>query len=193
MRSDTLHHGLYFGDALFGATEKQWGWLLALGILFVALGTIGLAMLFSVTLASMLYLAVLLAIGGAVQTVQAFTFHGWRNVVSHLLMGALYLFAAYVVVENPVALSLTLTLVLAAALVVLGIVRGVTAVMHREYPQWGWLLFSGILTVALGAMIMAQWPISGFWAIGLFVAIDMVFHGWSYIGLAMAVKDATAH
>ena len=195
MRSDTLHHDLhfYFGDALFGATEKQWGWLMALGILFVALGTVGLAMQFTVTLASIMYLGILLLIGGAVQTVQAFTFHGWRNVVSHLLMGVLYLFVAYTVIENPVAMSVTLTLVLAAALVGLGIVRGVTAVMHREYSQWGWLLFSGILTVVLGAMIMAQWPISGLWVIGLVVAIDMVFHGWSYIGLALAVKDAKAH
>jgi len=166
---------------------------MALGILFVALGTVGLATLFTATLASILYLGALLLIGGTVQTVQAFTFHGWRNIVSHLLMGALYLLAAYLVVTNPVAMSLTLTLVLAATLVGLGVVRGVTAVMHREYSRWGWLLFSGILTTLLGAMIMAQWPISGFWAIGLFVAIDLIFHGWSYIGLALAVKDAHAH
>jgi uncharacterized membrane protein HdeD (DUF308 family) len=193
MKSDILYHGFHYGDALFGATERHWGWLLGLGILFVGLGTVGLATSFTVTLASILYLGVLLMIGGAVQTVQAFTFHGWRNIVSHLLMGVLYLFAAYVVVTNPVAMSVTLTLVLALALVGLGIVRGVTAVMHREYRQWGWLLFSGILTVFLGAMIIAQWPISGLWAIGLFVAIDMIFHGWSYIGLALAVKDAHAH
>ena len=42
-------------------------------------------------------------------------------------------------------------------------------------------------------MIMAQWPMTGFWVIGLFVAIDLIFHGWSYIGLALAVKDAHAH
>ncbi|HXE96749.1 MAG TPA: HdeD family acid-resistance protein [Dongiaceae bacterium] len=193
MRSDILHHGYHYGDVLFGATDREWGRLMALGILFVALGTVGLATLFTATLASILYLGALLLIGGTVQTVQAFTFHGWRNIVSHLLMGALYLLAAYLVVTNPVAMSLTLTLVLAATLVGLGVVRGVTAVMHREYSRWGWLLFSGILTTLLGAMIMAQWPISGFWAIGLFVAIDLIFHGWSYIGLALAVKDAHAH
>src|SRR6185369_294229 len=193
MRSDILHHGYHYGDVLFGATDREWGRLMALGILFVALGTVGLATLFTATLASILYLGALLLIGGTVQTVQAFTFHGWRNIVSHLLMGALYLLAAYLVVTNPVAMSLTLTLVLAATLVGLGVVRGVTAVMHREYSRWGWLLFSGILTTLLGAMIMAQWRISGFWAIGLFVAIDLIFHGWSYIWLALAVKDAHAH
>jgi uncharacterized membrane protein HdeD (DUF308 family) len=183
---------MYFGDALFGASEKQWGWILALGVAFVILGTVGLGMLFSVTLASTLLFGILLAIGGVVQAVQAFSFHGWRNIVSHLLMGAVYLFAGYVVILNPLAASATLTLFLASALVVLGILRGITAVMHREYRQWGWMLFSGLLTLALGVMIMAQWPVSGLWVIGLFVAIDLIFHGWSYIGLALAVKDAHA-
>ena len=127
------------------------------------------------------------------QSLQAFTFHGWRNIVSHLLMGVVYLFAAYVIIQNPLAASATLTLLLASALSVLGIIRGVTAVMHREYRQWGWLLFSGILTFALGIMIMAQWPVTGLWVIGLFVAMDMIFHGFSYISLALAVKKAHAH
>jgi uncharacterized membrane protein HdeD (DUF308 family) len=193
MKSGTLHHDFLFGDALFGASEKQWGWILALGVIFVALGTVGLGMVFTVTLASIFYLGILLFIGGAAQTVQAFTFHGWRNIVSHLLMGALYLFAAYAVIQNPLVTSATLTLFLAATLVLLGIIRGVTAVLHREYRQWGWLLFSGILTAAIGVMIMAQWPATGLWVIGLFVAIDLIFHGWAYIGLALAVKDTHAH
>jgi uncharacterized membrane protein HdeD (DUF308 family) len=193
MKGGIVHHGFFYGDALFGATEKQWGWLMALGILFVALGTIGLGMLFALTLASILYLGILLLVGGAIQTVQAFSFQGWRNVASHLLMGVLYLFAAYMVIANPVAASATLTLLLASALVVLGIVRGATAIAHREYHQWGWLLFSGIVSVVLGVMILAQWPVTGFWVIGLYVAIDMIFHGWSYIGLSLAVKDAHAH
>ena len=77
--------------------------------------------------------------------------------------------------------------------VALGIIRSVTAVLHREYRQWGWLLFSGVLTVALGVMIMAQWPVSGLWVIGLYVVIDMIFHGCANIGLALAVKAAHAH
>ena len=192
MKTGTLHHDYLFGDALFGASEKQWGWVMALGILFVALGTIGLGMLFAVTLASIFYLGILLFVGGAAQAVQAFSFHGWRNVVSHLLIGALYLFASYLVIQNPLATSATLTLFLAAALVGLGIVRGATAIMHREYRQWGWLLFSGIVSVALGVMIMANWPVTGLWVIGLYVAIDMICHGWSYIGLSLAIKDAHA-
>ena len=121
MRTGTVHHGFFFGDALFGASEKQWGWILALGTMFVVLGTVGLGMLFTLTLVSILYFGVLLLIAGAVQAVQAFTFHGWRNIVSHVLTGAVYLFAGYVVIQNPLAASATLTILLASALMVLGI------------------------------------------------------------------------
>jgi len=193
MKILTMHHGVFFGDSLFGASEKQWGWIMALGVLFVIFGTVGLGMLFTLTMASILFFGILLLIGGAAQSIQAFTFHGWRNIVSHLLMGAFYLFAAYVIINNPLAVSATLTLLLASVFMALGVIRSVTAVQHREYRQWGWLLFSGLLTVALGVMILAQWPVSGLWVIGLFVAIDMIFHGWAYIWLALAVKAARAH
>ncbi len=52
MRSGTMQHGFFFGDDLFGATDKQWGWIMALGILFVVLGTVGLGAVFMLTLAS---------------------------------------------------------------------------------------------------------------------------------------------
>ncbi len=89
--------------------------------------------------------------------------------------------------------STTLTLLLAYTMLALGVLRSVTAVVHREYRQWGMMFFSGLLTVALGAMIIAQWPISGLWVIGLFVAVDLMFHGFSYIGLSLAVRGAQAN
>src|ERR1700688_3426402 len=113
MRNLTMHHGVFFGDSLFGASERQWGWIMALGVLFVVCGTIGIGMLSTLTLASIVFFGILLLLVGAVQAIQAFTFHGWRNIVSHLLMACLYLFASYVVIENPLAASATLTLLLA--------------------------------------------------------------------------------
>jgi hypothetical protein len=39
-------------------------------------------------------------------------------------------------------------------------------------------------------MIMTAWPMSGTWIIGLLIAIDMIFHGWGYVALALVAKDA---
>ena len=38
-------------------------------------------------------------------------------------------------------------------------------------------------------MILARWPVSGLWVIGLFVAIEMIFGGWSYIFIALGAKE----
>ena len=55
---------------------------------------------------------------------------------------------------------------------------------------WGWPLVGGIISIILGLLIIAQWPISGFWVIGLFVAIEMIVSGWSYIFVALAARQA---
>jgi len=37
-------------------------------------------------------------------------------------------------------------------------------------------------------MIFAQWPVSGLWVIGLFIAIEMIMHGISLVTIALACK-----
>jgi uncharacterized membrane protein HdeD (DUF308 family) len=38
-------------------------------------------------------------------------------------------------------------------------------------------------------VIILQWPISGFWVIGLFVAIEMIMNGWATIAIAITAKN----
>jgi uncharacterized membrane protein HdeD (DUF308 family) len=37
----------------------------------------------------------------------------------------------------------------------------------------------------MGFLLLAQWPASGLWVIGLFVGIDLIFRGWTWIRLAL--------
>ena len=39
-------------------------------------------------------------------------------------------------------------------------------------------------------MIVLQWPVSGLWVIGLFVAIELILNGWSYVFVALAARKA---
>jgi uncharacterized membrane protein HdeD (DUF308 family) len=58
-----------------------------------------------------------------------------------------------------------------------------------RFPQWGWVLAGGVLNLVLGIMIWRQWPVTGLWVIGLFVGIDMIFNGWTWIMLALRLKS----
>jgi len=38
-------------------------------------------------------------------------------------------------------------------------------------------------------MIYSSWPVSGLWVIGLFVGIDMILSGWSWIVLSLGARS----
>jgi uncharacterized membrane protein HdeD (DUF308 family) len=170
--------------------QKNWGWLLVLGLSSIVLGTLGLYMTFALTLASVLFFGVLILAAGVFQLVHAFTCTGWKSVLWHVLIALLYIAAGVDIMLNPARASLVLTLVLAGILVAVGLLRGVMAFQLRPASGWLWTLLSGLVSIALGGMIYAQWPDSGLWVIGLFVAIELIFNGWSYLFIALAARQA---
>jgi len=177
---------------LFGALEKNWGWLLALGIVFVVLGTIGLGMAVTLTIASLLVFGVLLLAGGVIQLFEAFKNKGWRSTLWHVLIAILYIVAGITVLDDPVLASKVLTLLLAGVILGIGIVRVAVALQHRGTAGWTWTLLGGIASIVLGVLIYLRWPVSALWLIGMFVAIDLIISGWSYIFLALAARRAGA-
>lgn len=174
----------------FGNLKKNWGWMLAAGIIFIVLGTIGLGMAGALTVASVWIFGILMLIGGGVQLADAFKCTGWKGVIWHVLIGLLYIGAGILMINRPLVASVVITAMLAGAFMVIGLFRIIIALQVRGQKGWAWLLIAGLISLALGLMIIAKWPVSGLWVIGLFVAIEMIFHGWSYVLLALAAKNA---
>jgi uncharacterized membrane protein HdeD (DUF308 family) len=174
---------------VLGDLVHNWGWLLAQGILLVVLGTVGLGMTIWLTLASVFIFGVFLVIGGGVQIFQTFKCKGWESILWHGLIAVLYVLAGLSIMADPLAASTLITLLLAGALMGIGVVRLIMAFQWRGVKNWGWPLIGGIAAIVLGFMILARWPVSGFWVIGLFVAIEMIFSGWSSIFIALAAKE----
>jgi uncharacterized membrane protein HdeD (DUF308 family) len=174
---------------VLGDLVHNWGWLLAQGIFLVVLGTIGLGLTIWLTLATVFIFGVFLVIGGGVQIFQTFKCKGWGSILWHVLIAILYVLAGLSIMADPVAASALFTLLLAGALMGIGVVRLIIAFQLRGLKNWGWPLIGGIAAIVLGVMILARWPVSGFWVIGLFVAIEMIFSGWTYIIIALGAKE----
>ena len=68
-----------------------------------------------------------------------------------------------------------------------GLFRIIGSLMY-QFPHWGWTLVGGIINLALGIMIWEQWPEASLWVIGLFIGIDLIFTGWTWVMLALSVK-----
>ena len=177
-------------DTVFGELKKKWGWLLALGVLLIVLGTVGLWMSFAMTLATVIMFGALLMVGGVFQLLNAFQLKGWKSVLWHVLIALLYIAAGIVIFTDPVFASLSLTIALAWILIAVGLLRILMALQLRPANGWVWPLVSGVISILLGAMILAQWPTSGLWVIGLFVAIEMIVNGWSSVFIALAARKA---
>jgi uncharacterized membrane protein HdeD (DUF308 family) len=170
------------------AIRGNWGWILALGIVLVVVGTIAVAMPFIASLASAVAFGVLLLMGGIAQLVGAFWTRDWSGFFLSLLIGVLYVVLGLMFLRDPGDALLAMTLLLACVLLVGGLFRIIGSLMY-QFPHWGWVLVGGIINFVLGILIWQQWPVSGLWVIGLFVGIDLIFTGWTWVMLAFAVKN----
>jgi len=177
-------------NASFGELRGNWGWLLALGILFVILGTIGLGMSFALTMASMLFFGVLMLIGGGFQLGHAFKCKGWKCILWHIVTAVLYVIAGLMFINDPALASTIITLLIAGIIIGIGLFRVFIAFQMKGASGWWWLLLGGIVSIILGVLILAELPSSGMWVIGLFIAVDLIMHGWSYIFVALAARTA---
>jgi uncharacterized membrane protein HdeD (DUF308 family) len=167
--------------------KKKWGWFVGLGILLVILGTLAVGSAFITTLATVLFIGSLMMVAGLAQIVSSFSVKAWGGFFIDLLSGVLYAVAGFLVMQHPLAASATLTLLIALMLIFGGIFRIVLSLMVR-FPNWGWMLLHGVITLALGISIWNKWPADALWVIGLFVGIDMLFNGWSLVMLGFAAK-----
>jgi uncharacterized membrane protein HdeD (DUF308 family) len=58
-----------------------------------------------------------------------------------------------------------------------------------KFPRWGWAVFSGIVSVALGFMLLAMMPLASIWFIGLAIGIDLICDGVAVTGFASAIHS----
>lgn len=171
----------------------SWGWLLALGVGLVIFGMLGVALAFYLTLASVILFGALALVSGGFQL-----WHGiatkeakWSGRALHLLIALIYLVFGGLLLWDPVSGSISLTLALAAFLVVVGISRIVYAWKCRKHGwKWKLNLVGGLIDLLLAGLIFYGWPGTAFWVIGLFIAIEMMINGWLLIGVAMAARSA---
>jgi uncharacterized membrane protein HdeD (DUF308 family) len=169
--------------------RKWWALFLVLGIAMMLLGLVAIGMQFVATITTVLVLGILLLAAGVVQIANAVLGRGWRPFFLHLMAGVLDLIVGGLMIERPLMAAEALTLILAVSFVAGGSLRILYVVMER-FPGWPWVLVNGIITLLLGILIWRQWPASTLWVIGLLVGIELVFSGWTWVMLAVAVRSA---
>jgi uncharacterized membrane protein HdeD (DUF308 family) len=167
----------------------NWGWFLAFGIALVLIGVLAIARAVAATVVSMLFFGWLLVIAAGIEIVQAIMVGKWAGLYHHWLGAILFGVLGALIVWRPLVTAEILTLLMGAFFLVAGLFQVITPFVV-SLPEWGWHVLNGIITLVLGILILAQWPVSGLWVIGLFVGIELIFYGGAWIALALKLRSA---
>jgi uncharacterized membrane protein HdeD (DUF308 family) len=168
---------------------QYWGWFLAFGIGLLALGVAAVARSVTATVASMLFFGWLLIAACGIEIAQAVMVGHWAGFFHHLLGAILFGVTGLLLVTRPVISAEAVTFVMAIFFLIGGLFELIGSFVIA-LPGWGWQAADGIITLILGAMVLAQWPASGLWVIGLFIGIDLIFYGCAWIALALGLRAA---
>jgi len=170
------------------AIQKNRGWFVALGIVWIVLGALAILFPLVAGLALVVFVGWLFIIGGIVQLVHAFSTRGWSGFFLEVIGAILFIAAGVLLLLHPVYGILTLTLILAAFFVVEGIFRTVAGFRVPSGEGRGWLIAGGVLGIILGILIFTGLPTTAGWFLGLLVGIEFIFTGWSFVMIALAAR-----
>jgi len=170
--------------------RAKWGWIVALGVVYLLAGLVALGSVVMATVASVLVVGVMMIIAGVAEVISAFQIKSWGKFLLWVLLGVLYIVGGFVAFENPLLAAALLTLILGASLVASGIMRIFLAFSMKRESPWIWVLLSGLITLLLGLLILARWPVSSLYILGVFLGIDLVMAGAAWIGLGFGLRRA---
>lgn len=176
-------------QAISSLTHK-WGWFILLGIAMLLLGGIALSNLVFATEVTVYYVGITIVVAGIIQIIHAFSVKTWKSFFFWMLSGVLYAVAGALAFLNPFLASAVFTIFIAIALIASGIFRMWVAFQSNRVKGWGWVFVGGLITALAGIVIAMQWPVSGLWVLGMFLAIDLIFQGWAMIAMGFGLKTA---
>lgn len=176
---------------IFGEAVKHSGKLIAIGVLLVICGMVGLIAETAFSYASISILGVVALVGGVFMAIHAFQSKGWRTFLIQSFFAALYIGLGIFIWMAPVAALEGLTIWLAALFLVTGVLRIIAAFQNSSGGNMAWTALSGVLTIVLGIMILNSWPEGALWVPGLLLAIELLLQGWALIFIGLAIKRAS--
>lgn len=172
------------------ALRDGWRFLLIEGVILAVLGAAAIVVPPIATLAVEIILGWLFLFSGFAGLVMTFMMRQAPGFWWSLFSAVLAIGAGFVLIAWPVGGAVSLTLLLVVFFILEGVATIMYALDHRRElsGQWGFVLASGIVDLALATIIYAGLPGTAAWAIGLMVGINMLFGGTALIWVALHAR-----
>jgi len=169
--------------------RKSWIWMAIFAVISLVGGVLALLNPFAATLAATLMAGWAFALLGVLQIIQAFQVQRWGGFIWALLFGILTLVVGGSLLFNPLAGMVSLTLLVAVLFLATGVVKLFYAFSLRPVTGWGWVLLSGIVSVALGAMILTDVPWSVANILGILLGVELISNGVLFLFVALGLRN----
>jgi uncharacterized membrane protein HdeD (DUF308 family) len=177
--------------AVRDTVRLHWQLFLAQGVIMLILGIVAIVWPQISTIAVDVFVGWLFLLSGIVGILTMFLARDVQAFLWMLLTAALALFVGVMLVWHPAEGAASLTVVLTAFFIVEGVVQIVASLSYRDiFPnQWGWMLASGIADLILAGIIIAGWPSTATWVLGLLVGVNLITSGAAITSVALAARE----
>ena len=163
-------------------------WFFVTGVILVLLG-VGSMISPAIAGNAVVYLiGGLLLLTGLVQFLVGWQTESWQEKLPNLIHGFIATLGGLALMAHPFYGLAALSLVLAIFFAVGGTWKIFSSFSYRPVPGWIALLMSGALDLILGILIWQQWPVSGLWAVGILIGVNLLSTGIAFVALAMTWK-----
>ncbi len=160
-----------------------------IGVLAIVVGCIAILVPAVASVGTAIFIGWILLVVGAFLVAAAFSARSVGSLLLRLVWAALTVIVGIWLIVEPHNGTLTLTFVLGVYFLFMGLTRITVAFIGRGEPNAGWVGLSGVLGLIIGILVLAKFPSSADWAIGLLVGIDLIFAGWTLTSIALLGKE----
>jgi uncharacterized membrane protein HdeD (DUF308 family) len=168
------------------AAKRYTGWYIVAAVLFILLGLFAIIRPAAAGLGVALLVGWLFVFGGVGHFIAAFEGGGARRVLLQILAGVAFVIGGLYLLMHPLLGLSSLTLLLAAVIIVAAVCEIVAYFRHKGEQASGWMLFNGIVALLVGGIIWLHWPWSSVWALGTLVGVNLLLTGIARLMLGLA-------
>ena len=155
----------------------------AIGIATIILGVLAVLTPFVAGETMLVIIGLFITAAGVLRVVWTFAAPTPGKGFAKVLLGVLTVIAGLAIMADPMLASGALSILLAAYLLMDGIVEVIVAMTLEDAPGRGWLLTGGLVSACLGCLMFFQYPLSGVYAIGLLLGAKLIMVGSAALAL----------
>lgn len=166
------------------------GWDIVFGLLLIVAGIVVMSYAVAATVISVFFLGWLAVIGGVVGLVAGLFRIGKGGFWPAIITGALLLVLGLVILRNPAASAVTLTLIAGTLFLMGGVIRLIAA-FQIDQNRWI-MMFSGLVSLALGLIVVLNLLEASFVLLGVLLGVQALVDGITLLVLGRwRVVDST--